>query len=405
MANWPDSPSWSDPKTINSGNQYNAADGVLYTDMNKIISNLLYLKQRGGIIPTGTLSIVSNDTYDVTKYARVEVNVPQTGGGDQPQLNAPTISIAGTTLSIEDPATNGNFTSGWKLYDDGSYVDQFLTSVIQLANIQFGTGTHKLTVKSFGTNFKDSAASNEVTYQITEKLATPVVSISGSIINWELVPNASGYLISGKSLHGVVSIPQSVSAGTSSYDLKGWLSTSGTYTVTVTAKGSGDYIDSDPSNAVTYTNQEQLATPQNVTADGTTVSWDAVEHAEYYDIYADGTIIAAYTPKPSGYNLGIGGHDVFSASTDTIAYIKFNGVATSTDYDWKAYTQYLTSYVKDKNGNDVSFPIDLNYITNVNIYVEQGGIGLLSQSFDTIGNHNIKNKKNENTNIIMDAYD
>ena len=288
MANWPDSPSWSDPKTINAGNQYNAADGVLYTDMNKIISNLLYLKQHRGIIPTGTLSIISNDTYDVTKYARVEVNVPQTGGGDQPQLNAPTISIAGTTLSIEDPATNGNFTVGWKLYDAGAYVDQFLTTVIQLANIQFSTGTHKLTVKSFGTNFKDSAASNEVTYQITEKLATPVVSISGSIINWELIPNASGYLIS---YAGAASGTQSVSAGTSSYDLEGLLSTSGTYTVTVTAKGTGDYISSDPSNAVTYTNQEQLATPQNVSTDGTTVSWDEVENATSYEIFADGTSI------------------------------------------------------------------------------------------------------------------
>lgn len=209
-------------------------------------------------------------------------------GGDQPQLNPPAISIAGTTLSIEDPATNGNFTSGWKLYDNGAYVDQFLTAVVQLANIQFSTGTHKLTVKSFGTNFKDSAASNEVTYQITEKLATPVVSISSSIINWELIPNASGYLIS---YTGTASGTQSVSVGTSSYDLEGLLSTSGTYIVTVTAKGTGDYTDSDPSNAVTYINQEQLATPQNVTANGTTVSWDEVENATSYEIYADGVSI------------------------------------------------------------------------------------------------------------------
>lgn len=35
----------------------------------------------------------------------------------------------------------------------------------------------------------------------------------------------------------------------------------------------------------------QLATPQNVTVDGTTLSWDAVENATSYDIYADGTLI------------------------------------------------------------------------------------------------------------------
>lgn len=35
----------------------------------------------------------------------------------------------------------------------------------------------------------------------------------------------------------------------------------------------------------------QLATPQNVSVDGTTLSWDEVENATSYDIYADGTLI------------------------------------------------------------------------------------------------------------------
>ena len=47
--------------------------------------------------------------------------------------------------------------------------------------------------------------------------------------------------------------------------------------------GNGNYLE--------YTSLYQLAAPQNVTADGTTVSWDAVEHAENYDIYADGIIL------------------------------------------------------------------------------------------------------------------
>ena len=44
-----------------------------------------------------------------------------------------------------------------------------------------------------------------------------------------------------------------------------------------------------------YSQQEQLATPQNVTADGTTVSWDAVENAESYDVYADDTVLLGNT--------------------------------------------------------------------------------------------------------------
>ena len=35
----------------------------------------------------------------------------------------------------------------------------------------------------------------------------------------------------------------------------------------------------------------QLATPQNVSANGTTVSWDAVENATSYDVLADGASI------------------------------------------------------------------------------------------------------------------
>lgn len=125
-----------------------------------------------------------------------------------------------------------------------------------------------------------------------------------------------------------------------------------------------------------------------------------VERSDIQKIYKGTTLL-----YESGYDLLISGHDMYSGDTDTIVYIKFNGVATSTDYDWKAYTENLTSYVKDKIGNDVSFPLELNNITNVNIYLEQGTIDLCSQSFNTIGNHNIVLSTNENTNIIMVAYD
>ena len=39
----------------------------------------------------------------------------------------------------------------------------------------------------------------------------------------------------------------------------------------------------------------QLATPQNVSADGTTVSWDAVENATSYEVFADNNSIGEKT--------------------------------------------------------------------------------------------------------------
>ena len=48
----------------------------------------------------------------------------------------------------------------------------------------------------------------------------------------------------------------------------------------------------------------QLATPQNVTANGTTVSWDAVENAMSYAVLADGSEIGT-VEQTIGYNLSI----------------------------------------------------------------------------------------------------
>ena len=47
----------------------------------------------------------------------------------------------------------------------------------------------------------------------------------------------------------------------------------------------------------------QLATPQNVTADGTTVSWDEVENATSYEIYADGVSIGTVDGGVTNYLL------------------------------------------------------------------------------------------------------
>ena len=42
---WPTDPVWNDPSLINAGNEYEAADGVIYDDFNKIIKDLIYLKK------------------------------------------------------------------------------------------------------------------------------------------------------------------------------------------------------------------------------------------------------------------------------------------------------------------------------------------------------------------------
>ena len=50
----------------------------------------------------------------------------------------------------------------------------------------------------------------------------------------------------------------------------------------------------------------QLATPQNVTADGTTVSWDAVENATSYAVLADGSEIGTVEKRIQKQRLELG---------------------------------------------------------------------------------------------------
>lgn len=47
MADWNQTPTWTDVSSINGGNQYVASDGVTVNDMNNIINNLIYLKKYG----------------------------------------------------------------------------------------------------------------------------------------------------------------------------------------------------------------------------------------------------------------------------------------------------------------------------------------------------------------------
>ena len=73
----------------------------------------------------------------------------------------------------------------------------------------------------------------------------------------------------------------------------------------------------------------QLATPTNVSASGTTVSWDEVANAESYDIYADGALIGNTDggAVSSGYTVTITEANVAAGYT---AYI--NGAGVERDY-------------------------------------------------------------------------
>ncbi|MBQ4427633.1 MAG: hypothetical protein II881_07780 [Oscillospiraceae bacterium] len=120
---------------------------------------------------SGTKTITENGTgIDVSDYASVTVNVEST----KPTLNAPSIALSGKTLTITNPATNGNFVAGYKIYS-GQEVSGYVTSTtVDLSKYITESGTHTVTVKAYATGFNDSAASNSETYTVAQTYAVSV---------------------------------------------------------------------------------------------------------------------------------------------------------------------------------------------------------------------------------------
>ena len=173
------------------------------------------------IIPSGSQNITANGTYDVTSKASVVVNVdtakpeqtktvtitengtititPDSGKvltavtvttnvqGAKPTLNAPSISISGTTLTITNPASNGSFVTSYTLYNGSTVITTTTSKTIDLSTYITTAGTYTLTVKAKGTNFNDSASSNSLTYTLKSQ-TTPVISlVSGTTIQIDTI--------------------------------------------------------------------------------------------------------------------------------------------------------------------------------------------------------------------------
>lgn len=141
-----------------------------------------------GITPTGTLDITTNGTKDVTNYASVNVNVPL------PTLNAPTISLSNSTVTITNPVTNGSFVSGYDVYKNGTLLTSITLATVDLSTLITDAGTYTITVKAKGTNFNESVASNSVTYTVSSgfEVQVSVRSDTDSSLNFYDGQSTSG---------------------------------------------------------------------------------------------------------------------------------------------------------------------------------------------------------------------
>lgn len=85
------------------------------------------------------------------------------GGSGQPQLNAPSVTLTNKyTLTVTNPATNGNFVTGYKIFANGIEYASTQNTTYDLSGLTASTAA--ITAKAVGTNFADSPASNTVTF-------------------------------------------------------------------------------------------------------------------------------------------------------------------------------------------------------------------------------------------------
>ena len=185
-------------------------------------------------------------------------------------------------------------------------------------------GSYEVSVKAYDSDDKLGNQSNKVIYVVEEqktvKLDAPVAIKESNVVKWTTVENATGYEIylNGELLKVLL---------TNEYTFD--KTEPGTYTYTVKAISTNlSYTTSDMSNEVTFVIEEQvemvkLATPV-VTLTGTTVTWEAVEHADRYFVYVNGELIEIVTTPTYTYEEALYGEysiTVTAVSNDNAHYL------------------------------------------------------------------------------------
>ena len=255
-----------------------------------------------GITPSGNINITDTQQTDVTNYATAQVvdanltpdniadgvtvlgivGTHQGGGGELPQLHAPTISVVEDTLTITNPATNGDFVTAFGGYANGASVGAIPVSSnpLDLTSLGFPAGDYTLTATCKGTNFAESAQSNSLAYtNIFYDVSSVLVGCSSS--------NSAATVRKGKPYTATIS-------ALAGYKLLG-------ATVTVTMGG-----EDITATAYTYSNKKGLisiASASGEIAISVTAVVDAVPFAVRYNSYN----------IPLGANLAILGADLYTS--------------------------------------------------------------------------------------------
>ncbi|MDR1094000.1 MAG: hypothetical protein LBL66_07625 [Clostridiales bacterium] len=156
-------------------------------------------------------------------------------------------------------------------------------------------GGYYLYVKSLGDGTRriDSEFSAPIIFAVTEQLARPALEAdrNAKVLTWEWDEHAQSYLLSAltpsSETRKILILPDEYGGGAFSYSLEtGDFDATGKYQIKIQAQGSSDtyYSESDWSETVPYTVQEQLQNPSGLAVEAGVLVWNKVEHASGYRV-------------------------------------------------------------------------------------------------------------------------
>lgn len=280
-----------------------------------------------GITPSGNINITDTQQTDVTNYATAQVvdanltpdniadgvtvlgivGTHQGGSGELPQLHAPTISIVEDTLTITNPATNGDFVTAFGGYANGASVGAIPVSSnpLDLTSLGFPAGDYTLTATCKGTNFTESEQSNSLSYtNIFYTVSSVLVGCTSSNSSVSL-RKGKPYTATISAIAGYTIAGATVSISMGETDVTNTVYHNGTIDI---ASLTGDLVISITANALSWTNSLFL--------DGTSSFRSLCQNTNgQYITYLNGKYIAGY----GGYDSTLGKSVYYLSYTTDLA--------------------------------------------------------------------------------------
>ena len=248
-------------------------------------------------------------------------NGAQNPNDAKPILTTPNIDIAENVISWTAVENAGNY----EVYENNTRVETQSETSYTISQTAAGTYKYKIKALSADENYSSSKFSNEVIYIVQNKtqLAAPQLSLDKDTktISWIAVENADGYEVFED---GELVSSQSETSYTITHTETGIYN----YAVKATTTKK-DYSESQFSDELSYIISEQLAAPHiELDVETKTISWTAVEHADYYAIYEDGYVLYQSFNKTS-YEIeqtivGIHEYYIRARSNNAAVYLNSN---------------------------------------------------------------------------------